>query len=320
MNEVTKTHPMESIWTEAYRPITIDACVLPKNIKDIFKGYVERKDTPHLLLSGGAGQGKTTIAKALCNELGFDFILLNLSNDRGIDVLRTTMTQYASSVSLSGNTKVIICDEFDSSTPILQSAFRAFMEEYSQHVRFFLTCNFPNRIIQPIHSRCSVIDFHINNEDKPALAKQMFDRAGAILTNEGIGFDKRALVEVITKHFPDYRRTLNELQRYASATGKIDGDVVKYGSNNSIDAFTAALKAKSFKDARKWIAENIGTMSTDAVFRAMYDSMYDLVEPQSIPQIVLIIAEYQYKSVTCPDQELNMAAFSIEVMSGVEFK
>ena len=314
------TNPRDTLWTEKYRPALIESCVLPKHIKDVFSGYVERKEIPHLLLSGGPGQGKTTIAKALCNELGYDFILVNLSNDRGIDVLRTTIGQYASSVSLSGDKKAVIMDEFDGATPILQAAFKGFIEEYGSHVRFILTCNHPNRIIAPIHSRCSVVDFHIANSDKPALAKQMFDRASAILTNEGISFDKRSLVEVVTKHFPDYRRTLNELQRYASATGKIDADIVKYGSSNSTDKFVEALKVKSFKDAKVWLVENISTMSTDTIFRSLYDQMYDIVEPNSIPQLILIIADYQYKSVTCPDQELNMAAFSIEVMSGVEFK
>jgi len=315
----TVTNPRETLWTERYRPAVIGDCVLPKHIKDVFKGYVERKEIPHLLLSGGAGQGKTTIAKALCNELEYDYILVNLSNERGIDVLRTTIASYASSVSLSGDKKCVIMDEFDGATPILQSAFRAFMEQYSSHVRFILTCNFPNRIIAPIHSRCSVVDFHIDNNDKPALAKQMFDRAGAILINEGIEFDKRALGAVVTKHFPDYRRTLNELQRYASATGKIDADVVKFGSSNSIDGLVDALKEKSFKNAKTWIVENIGTMSPDTIYRAIYDQMGEVVQPASIPQLILILADYQYKGTTAPDPELNMAAMAIEIMSGVEF-
>lgn len=314
------THPKETIFTEKYRPIKIVDCIQPANIKSTFEGYVKQNNIPHLMLSGGHGQGKTTIAKALCNELELDYILLNVSKDRGIDVLRGTITQFATSVSLSGNKKCVILDEVDGTTPEFQNAFKGFMEAYSQNTRFILTCNHPNRIIQPIHSRCSVIDFHINNEDKPAVAKQMFDRVQMILENENIEFDKQAVATVITKFFPDYRRTLNELQRYAAATGKIDKDIITQCSSANIDELVSALKDKSFKDAKKWIVSNVMNRNHDTIYREIYDRMYDFVDPNSIPMLVLLIANYQFKSVAAPDVELQMAAFCIEVMQEIEFK
>lgn len=313
------THPKETIWTERFRPIKIQDCVLPNHIKTTFEGYVKQKDIPHLMLSGGQGQGKTTIARALCNELEFDYILLNLSKERGIEVLRTTISQFASSVSLSGNKKCIILDEFDGATPEFQNAFKGFMEAYSQNTRFILTCNHSNRIIQPIHSRCSVIDFQIDNKDRPNLAKQMLDRVIEILKIEGIVFERAALAVVITKYFPDYRRTLNELQRYASSAGKIDQDIVKYCSSNNIDDLVTALKTANFKEARKWLSVNVSNRNHDSIFRELYDKMYDLIDPQSIPALIILIADYQYRCVNAPDIELQMAAFCIQVMQDVQF-
>jgi len=263
--------------------------------------------------------GKTTIAKALCNELGYDYILLNLSNDRGIDTLRTTIASFASTVSLSGDKKCVILDEFDSSTQILQAAFKAFMEQYSENCSFIMTCNHPNQIIQPIHSRCSVVDFNIRNTDKPNLAKQMFERAMKILDHEEITYDKKPLIDVVMKYFPDYRRTLNELQRYAAATGKIDAEIVKYASSDNITDFIAAIKTKKFKDAKAWISANLGNMSQDTIYRSIYNNMHEYIAPNSIPSAILILADFQYKGTLVPDIELHMAALAITLMSEVEF-
>lgn len=310
----------ESLYVEKYRPSKLDDCILPAKTLATFKGIVKSGECPNLLLIGTAGVGKTTVAKALCEEMGMDWILVNASNERGIDVLRTTITQFASSRSFDSDMKCIIMDEFDNATPDLQKGMRAAMEDFSKNCRFILTCNFPNKIIQPIHSRCAVVDYSIPNEEKQSLAMQTLKRLLFILDNEKIEYEKQALVELILKHFPDFRRIINECQRYASINGKIDSGIVQSSKNSNITELVVGLKKKDFKIVRKWCADNALEMDIQSLFRAMYDSMYDIVEGESIPQLVLHIASYQLKTMQSPDPELQLAAFCLECMIDLKFK
>lgn len=308
------------IWTEKYRPKTISECVLPESIRQVAEGIVAKQKMPNLLLAGSAGTGKTTLAKALCNEFGYDNIIVNCSNERSIDVLRTTITQFASSVSLTSDMKVCILDEFDYAGPVLQAALRNFMEEFHKTTRFILTCNYPQRIIQPLHSRCSVLDFSLKASDKAGIASQLMKRIIGILSAENVAYDKNAVAQLIFKYFPDFRRTINELQRYASINGEINDGVISASKGLELGDYANALKNSDFKTAKKWIVETLSIVDQNVIFRKIYDALYDLLEPSSIPAAILIIANYQHRAVTAVDPEVNMAAMSIELMSDCAFK
>jgi len=306
------------LWVEKYRPKKVEDCILPDAIKTTFLEYVARKEIPNLLLSGSAGVGKTTIAKALCEEVGCDYIVINGSDESGIDVLRVKIKNYASSVSLAGGRKVVIIDEADYLNPnSTQPALRGAIEEFSSNCSFIFTCNFKNRIIDPIHSRCSVIDFKINGS-KQKMAASFFKRVEWILEQEGITYDKEVVAAVITKHFPDNRRVLNELQRY-SVSGTIDKGVLSNIADIQLDALVTSLKEKDFASTRKWVTSNLDNDPVK-VYRKLYDGLYEVLKPQSVPQLVLILAKYQYQSAFVADHEINMVACLTEIMVDCEFK
>ena len=305
------------LWVEKYRPRTISETILPDSLKQVFQKIVETGELPNMLFTGSAGLGKTTVAKALCNELGNDFIIINGSEEGNIDTLRTKIKQFASTVSLQGGYKVVILDEADYLNPqSTQPALRGFIEEFADNCRFILTCNFKNRIIQPLHSRCGVYEFNTSKKDMAQLAANFMERVTAILEAEQVEYDKRTVADLIMKFAPDWRRVLNELQRY-SVLGSVAGSV-SISSAGSFDELYAHLKAKDFKKMRGWVVNNIDTDAA-AIFRGLYDSMYDKVAPQSIPQLVLILADYQYKNAFVADHELNVVACLTEVMANVQF-
>ena len=309
----------EFLWVEKYRPTLIADCILPKDIKSTFEDIVNGGELHNMLLTGTPGTGKTTIAKALCNELGLDYLLINGSEESGIDTLRTKIKQFASSISLSGGYKVVILDEADYLNPqSTQPALRAFIEEFSANCRFILTCNFRNRIIEPLHSRCAVVEFNIPKKDMPALCKQFMDRCKTILKEEGISYDEPVLAELIMKHMPDWRRVLNELQRYRSS-GNIDTGILVQISDVTVKELIGYLREKNFRKMRQWVTDNMDSEPA-AIFRKIYDSMDDSVEPTSIPQVVLILADYQYKNAFAADHELNLVACLTELMTQVKFK
>ena len=307
------------LWVEKYRPQKIDDCVLPDSLKDTFKQYIAQGELPHFLLSGTAGVGKTTVAKALCNEIGAEYIMINGSEESGIDTLRTKIKGFASTVSLTDSPKIVIIDEADylqaNST---QPALRSFIEEFSANCRFIFTCNFKNRILEAIHSRCACIDFKIDNKDKQVLLGTFFKRASQILKQENVDFDQKVVAELITKHFPDYRRVLNELQRY-SVSGKIDSGILVNMSQESFKDLIKMMKEKDFTNVRKWVGKNSDS-DTVALFRELYDTSVTYMAPESIPQLVLILADYQYKAAFVADHELNIMAALTEVMANVKFK
>ena len=309
----------EFLWVEKYRPQKIDDCILSIDLKRVFTNIISKGELQNMMFTGTAGTGKTTVARALCNELDLDYIVINGSEESGIDTLRNKIKQFASSVSLSGGYKVVILDEADYLNPqSTQPALRGFIEEFSANCRFILTCNFKNRVIEPLHSRCSVIEFAMPKKERDSLAGQFMQRVQQILAVESINSDPAVLAELIIKYFPDFRRTLNELQRYSNF-GKIDSGILVNVSDVSFDSLMNALKVKDFKKMRQWVADNIDTEPA-AMFRKLYDNMNDFVEPQSIPQLVLILADYQYKNSFVADHELNMVACLTEVMAGVKFK
>jgi DNA polymerase III delta prime subunit len=311
--------PENFLWVEKYRPQTIEECVLPMSLKSTFSDMVAKGEPQNLLFSGSAGVGKTTVAKALCNEMGCDWIIINCSEEGNIDTLRTKIRQFASTVSLTGDVKkVVILDEFDySNANSIQPALRGAIEEFSNNCRFVLTCNYKSRIIEPIHSRCTCIDFSLPNSEKPKIAAQMMERCSYILGKEGITFDKKVLGQLIMKHFPDMRRILNELQRY-SVSGKIDIGILSSVQDAEINSLMKALSSKDFASVRRWAAINAET-SPQEIYRKIYDALTDHLEKQSIPEAILILADYQYKSAFVADQEINLVACLVQLMMSCAF-
>ena len=307
------------LWVEKYRPQTIQDCILPNTIKDSLQEFVDKNHVPNLLLSGGAGIGKTTSAVALCKETNSDYIIINGSEESGIDLLRSKLDQYCSSVSMTGGRKVVIIDEADYLNPSsTQPAMRGFIERFSANCSFIFTCNFKNRIIEPIHSRCAVIDYKIAKKDSPVIASSFFKRICTILEGEGVKYNQQVLIELVNKYFPDFRRCLNELQRY-SVSGEIDSGILANISDQSIEDLMNLLKDKKFNDMRKWVAENLDNDSTK-IFKKLYEALNTKVQENSIPQVVITLADYQYKSAFVADQELNMVACLTEVMADASFK
>ena len=307
------------LWVEKYRPAKISECVLTDDLKKTFQQFVDDGHIPNLLLSGGAGVGKTTVAKAMLDEIGATYMLINGSEESGIDVLRNKIKNFASTVSMDGNRKFVILDEADYLNPqSTQPALRGFIEEFHKNCGFILTCNFKNRIIEPLHSRCSGVVFNIPNSSKPKLAGEFYKRVQDILLAENVQYQPKVVQELVMKHFPDWRRVLNELQRY-SASGMIDTGILVNISESNMKELTTHLKAKDFKSIRSWVANNLDN-DPSQLYRKIYDTLYDSVQPQTIPHIVMAVADYQYKSAFVADQEINMQAFMIEIMSQVQFK
>jgi len=309
----------DCLWVEKDRPKTIRDCILPDELKKTFGLFVQDKHIPNMILSGGPGVGKTTVAKAMINEIGSTYMMINGSEESGIDVLRTKIKNFASTVSLEGGRKYLIIDEADYLNPqSTQPALRGFMEEFHKNCGFILTCNFKNRLIPPLHSRCSVVDFIIPNEQKPKLASRFFARVGDILNSEGVKFEPKAVAELMNKFFPDWRRVLNELQRY-SASGQIDAGVLVNLSENNLNELYGHLKDKNITEVRRWIVNNLDNDPV-RIFRRIYDSLYDYLDSSTIPHAVVILGEYQFKSAFVADQEINLLAFFTELMGQVKFK
>jgi len=305
------------LWVEAYRPRTIDACILPSSIKGYFKQVVEAGDIQNMLLCGSAGTGKTTVARALCEELNSDYIVINGSEESGIDVLRTKIRSFASTISFTGNTKVVILDEADYLNPnSTQPALRGFIEEFASNCRFIFTCNFKNRIIAPLHSRCAVIEFKIPKDERAEMARDFHRRVYRILKENNIPSDPKVIAKVIEKHFPDFRRTLNELQRYAQG-GVIDEGILVNLQDANMQDLVQSLKSKDWKQMRTWV---VGNLDQDPVvlFRKIYDTILPLTD--QVPQLVLTIADYQYKAAFVADQEINLVACLTEIMAAVNIK
>jgi DNA polymerase III delta prime subunit len=307
-----------TLWVEKYRPKTVKECILPDDIKQPFQDMVDKGEFGNLMLSGSPGVGKTTIAKALCDEIGLEFLMINGSDERGIDVLRTKVKHYASSRAFNGKRKVIIIDEADFTTPELQAALRAAIEEFSSNCSFILTCNFKNKLMEAMHSRFSIIDFKLKNADKPKMAMQFYKRLETIFKNEEVEYDAKILQQVIQRYFPDYRRILNECQHY-SVGGKLDLGILSSLSDDSIKDLVSNLKDKDFNKARRWISENLEG-DAPRLFRAIYEGMKDYLEPSSIPQAVVLLADYQFKDSFVIDKEINAMACMTELMANLEFK
>jgi len=308
------------LWVEKYRPKTIDECILSDTIKGTLEDLVKDGKVPNLMFTGPAGVGKTTVARAICDMTNSDYIIINGSDEgRMIDTLRTKMTQFCSTISLSGGSrKIVIIDEADYMNPdSVQPAMRGFIEKFSENCSFIFTCNYKNRIIEPIHSRCAVIDFGLKKSEKPVIASQFMIRCGVVLIQEGVEHDKRVVAELINKHFPDFRRVLNELQRY-STSGIIDSGILANIGELNLDQLITSLKEKNFPNMRQWVTSNVDN-DPASVYRKIYDKLYEVVAKTSIPQAVLIIADYQYKSAFVADQEINLVACLIELMADCEF-
>lgn len=306
------------LFVEKYRPSKVQDCILSDVTKNTFQEYVNRKEIPNLLLVGGAGTGKTTIAKALCNEVGCDYLFINASDENGIDTLRIKIANYASSVSLSGGRKVVILDEFDAATRNFQDAFRNFLEKFSSNCTFILTCNYANKIIEPIHSRCAVINFSINKTEKKKLITQFFKRVCWILQQENIEFDKEAVAAFVNKWYPDNRRILNEIQRY-SVNGKIDLGILSQAGEIQLKELIKNLKEKNFTGVKEWVANNIDNDS-NLIYRKIYDELYHFLKPSSIPAVILIIGKYQFQTAFVADPEIQLMSFFTEVMIEAEFQ
>ena len=308
----------EFLWVEKYRPKNINDCVLPVELKTTFQQFVDNENIPNLLLTGGAGVGKTTVARAMLEQIGADYIVINGSMNGNIDTLRNEILQFASSVSFTGGRKYVILDEADYlNANSTQPALRNFMEEFSRNCGFILTCNFKQRIIEPLHSRCSVVDFKIAKSDFPKLASQFFKRTITILDKENVTYDKSVVAELVSKHMPDWRRVLNELQRY-SVNGNIDSGIFINLSADNFKTLVSIVKAKNFTEMRKWVGENSDTDSI-GMFRMFYDQAYQYVKPSSIAELILTISRYQYQAAFVADQEINLAAFLTETMMNIEF-
>jgi DNA polymerase III delta prime subunit len=309
----------EYLYVEKYRPHKIEDCILPDRLKSVFQEYVTKGDIPNLMLTGTAGCGKTTVAKAMCEEIGVNHLFINSSDERGIDTLRIKIKGYASTVSLTGGRKVIILDEADYLTPEAQAGLRGAIEEFSDNCSFIFTCNFKARLIDALHSRCSVIDFALKGDEKAKMAAQMFKRLANILTEEGITYDKDVLGKIVQRYFPDYRRTLNELQRY-STSGNIDAGVLsQVESVRKLDDLIKALKDKDFSTMRKWVVNN-SDIDQSRIFRSIYDNLCVYLKPESVPMAVVTLAKYQYQSAFVADQELNLVACLTELMVECEIK
>lgn len=307
------------LWVEKYRPSKISECVLTDDLKKTFQTFVDEGNIPNLLLTGGPGVGKTTVAKAMLEELGATYMMINGSEESGIDVLRNKIKNFASTVSMDGNRKFVILDEADYLNPqSTQPALRGFIEEFHKNCGFILTCNFKNRIIDPLHSRCSVVEFRIPVAEKPKLAGEFFKRVQGILDGEGVQYQPKAVAGVVEKYFPDWRRVLNELQRY-SVSGMIDSGILVNISETNMKDLTTFLKEKDFKSIRKWVANNLDN-DPARMYRKVYDALYEDIQPQTVPHLVLATADYSYKSAFVADQEINMLAFMIEIMTQVQFK
>ena len=307
------------LWCEQYRPKDVKSCILPENLKNTFSEFIQNGQIPNLILTGGSGVGKTTVAKAMLEELDATYMMINGSEESGIDVLRTKIKNFASTVSLHGGRKYLILDEADYLNPqSTQPALRGFMEEFHKNCGFIFTCNYKNRLIEPLHSRCSVVDFVIPNSEKPKLANQFFKRVETILSEQNIEYDKRVIIEVISKHFPDWRRILNELQRY-SVSGVIDAGILVDIAEINIKELMQSMKNKEFTNVRKWVVNNLDNDSV-RLLRRIYDNLYDYVEGSSIPHVVVVLGEYQYKAAFVADQEINMLACLTEIMGRAKFK
>lgn len=306
------------LWVEKYRPKTLSDCILPIDLNTVLSGMVKEGSIPNMMLYGKAGTGKTTAAKALANDLGADSLLINCSEENGIDTLRTKIRNYCSTISLTGGLKIVILDEFDyANAQSIQPALRGAIEEFAKNCRFIMTCNYKNRIIEPLHSRCTGIDFTVPNTEKAQIAAGILKRIEYILTNEKIPYDKAVLVNLIKKHFPDIRRIINELQRYSSS-GKIDVGILAQGSSESYKELIGYMKQKDFASCRKWVVQNLDLNTAD-FFKKLYNELYTSLKHNSIPQAILIIANYQYKSAFAADQEINTMALVVEIMMECEF-
>jgi len=305
------------LWVERFRPNCIDDVILPDNIKSQFIAFKDSGDIPNLILAGGAGVGKTTVAKAILTELGCDYMIFNGSMDNGMDTLRTDIKDFATTVSFAQGRKYIILDEADYLTSNMQGGLRNFMEEYSSNCGFILTCNFPDKIIEPLHSRCTLIDFKITKAESAKLAKQFMVRVKGILDGEGITCETKVLAEFIMVHFPDWRKILNELQSY-SVNGTIDTGILKRSSDESIEELVGLLREKKFNEMRKWVGESDADIHY--IGRKLYDGIYDFIDKNTIPHAVIIIADYLHKSAFAKDQEINIVAMLTELMSSVTFK
>lgn len=306
------------LWVEKYRPKTLSDCILPIDLTKIFDGMVKEGTIPNMMLYGKAGTGKTTVARALANDLGADSIVINCSEENGIDTLRTKIRGYCSTVSLNGGLKIVVLDEFDyANAQSIQPALRGAIEEFAKNCRFIMTCNYKNRIIDPLHSRCTGIDFTIPNSEKAQIATEVLKRIEYILTNEKVSYDKQVLVNLVKKHFPDIRRIINELQRYSSS-GKIDVGILAQGSSESYKELLGYMKSKDFVACRKWVIQNLDLNTAD-FFKKLYSELYTSLKQSSIPQAILIIAEYQYKSAFAADQEINTMALIVQLMMDCEF-
>lgn len=313
-----KINTSESLWCERYRPQIIDDCILSKSIKDVFKAIVKSGEMPNMMLAGTSGTGKSSIARALCNEMGLDYLFINASEDNGIDILRNKIRQFASTVSLSGGPKVVILDESEALTTNTQEAMRSFIEEFSNNCRFIFTCNFKNRMREALHSRCTVIEFNTSKKELASLAEQFMKRLIFILKNEGIKYDDKTIVELIIKFAPDWRRVIGECQRH-SVTGEISSAVLIGMSDENISELVGYLKTKDFKNMRSWVTSN-SSMDSTVIFHKIYDSLSDHAESASIPSAVLILAEYSFKSSMMVDRELNLVAACVELAANINWK